>query len=125
MTTLCARHNFMIDIDKLTIGELRQLQSVFPGTQITTTKSNPFLLGKAYFIRTVTHHFTGRLVAVYDIELVFEDVAWIADDGRLADALKTGNFNEVEPYPDGQVIIGRGSLIDASLLTSTLPRSQK
>ena len=42
------------------------------------------------------------------------------------DALKTGKFNEVEPFPaDAQVIIGRGSIVDAVILSAELPASQK
>ena len=89
------------------------------------SNSGPYQIGKNYFIRTVTHYYTGRLVEVYDHELVIEDAAWIADTGRYADALKSGDFSEVEPYPEGQVIIGRGALLDATQLSSTLPRSQK
>ena len=61
--------------------------------------------GKKYFIRTVTNYLTGRLVDVTDQELVIEDAAWVADTGRFSDALKKGKFSEVEPYPDGFVIV--------------------
>jgi len=72
-------------------------------------------LGKPYFVRTVTHHFTGRLVKVTRAEIVLTDVAWVADDGRFSVALDKGEVQEAEPYPDGKnVIIGRSSLIDAS-----------
>jgi hypothetical protein len=80
--------------------------------------------GKKYFIRTVTNYLTGRLVEVTGQELVIEDAAWIADTGRFADALKKAKFSEVEPYPDGRVIIGRGSVIDACEWTRGLPREQ-
>jgi len=82
-------------------------------------------LGQAYFIRTVTHHLTGRLVGIDEHELVLEDAAWIADDGRYADALKSGTFKEVEPYPDGMVIVGRGSIVDGCYWGHDLPRTQK
>ena len=86
----------------------------------------PYELGKAYFIRTVTHHHTGRLVAATEKELVLEEAAWIANDGRFADALETGEFNEVEPFPEAsRVIVGRGSIIDAVAITTDLPREQK
>lgn len=90
------------------------------------TKKNtaPWKIGENYFIRTVTHHLTGRLVAVHPIELVLEDAAWIADDGRFADALAKNAFAEVEPFPDGEVIVGRTSVIDATQI-SKLPRDQK
>lgn len=77
-------------------------------------KSNPFMeTGKKYFIRTVTHYYTGRLLWVGDKELAFEDVAWIADTGRFNEFLLGKTVNEVEPYPQGStVIIGRGALVD-------------
>jgi hypothetical protein len=85
---------------------------------------HPWKIGKIYFIRTVTHHLTGRLIKVFPQELVIEDAAWIADDGRFSDALKKGEFNEVEPFPDGPVIVGRASLIDAVEIQA-VNRSQK
>jgi hypothetical protein len=81
-------------------------------------------IGKNYLIRTVTMIDTGRLVAVTPQELVLEDAAWIADTGRFAQAISTGSFNEIEPFPDGcRVIIGRAAIIDAVQIT-TLPRTQ-
>lgn len=95
-----------------------------PATQ--RGNDHPYILGANYFIRTVTHHYTGRLVAVYALELVLVDVAWIADDGRFAQAMASGDFSEVEPWPDGtEVVVGRGSIEDASICPFALPRSQK
>lgn len=85
---------------------------------------NPWQVGANYFIRTVTHHYTGRLEAVYPKELVLSEAAWIADDGRFHTALSTGALNEVEPML-GNVIIGRNSIIDASIWTHKLPREVK
>jgi hypothetical protein len=70
-------------------------------------------IGAIYLIRTVTMIDTGRLVAVTDNELVLEDAAWIADTGRFSDALRDSDFNEVEPFPPGRVIVNRKSVIDA------------
>lgn len=80
----------------------------------TGDKSNPFMeVGKDYFIRTVTHYFTGRLIWVGEKELVFEDVAWIADTGRFNEFVSGKMANEAEPFQKGaSVIIGRGALID-------------
>ena len=109
-----------MNIEALTIAEAREISRLFINTQTET----PYRIGENYFIRTVTHHHTGRLVQVTGHELVLEDACWIADDGRLADALKSCEFNEVEPFPKGRVIIGRGSVIDAVEI-STIPASQK
>ena len=107
-------------IDDLTIGEAKQLAQMFP----KCAQDSPWVIGKIYLIRTVTMIQTGRLVAVGEHELVVEDAAWIADTGRFADALKTGKFAEVEPFPDGKVIIGRGAIVDAVEIQQA-PRDQK
>ena len=88
------------------------------------TIMQPYEVGKNYFIRTVTHYLTGRIVEVGTMEIVIEEAAWIADTGRYADAIREANFIEVEPYPEGLVIIGRGAVIDAVQITK-LPKDQK
>ena len=109
-----------MNINELTVGQAKELAQMFP----KCAQDSPWVIGKNYLIRTVTMIQTGRLVAVTEHELVVEDAAWIADTGRFADALKTGKFNEVEPFPDGQVIIGRGAIVDAVQIHIT-PRTQK
>ena len=90
-----------------------------------TVSEGRWQIGKPYFIRTVTHHLTGRLVEVSEHELWLEDAAWIPDDGRFAQAVEKGEFSEVEPFPSGlTVAVGRGSLIDAVPIPS-IQRSQK
>ena len=112
-------------LDLLTLGEIKEAAALF-GKQVPCATGHPFEIGQNYFIRTVTHHLTGKLVEVYPTELVLIDAAWIADDGRLHDSLKSGSFNEVEPFADDlRVIVGRGSIIDAQVFANKLPRSQK
>ena len=81
-------------------------------------------IGANYLIRTATMIDAGKLVAVTEHELVLEDASWVADTGRFGRALETGTFNEVEMFPAGQVIVGRGSLIDAVQIV-TLPTKTK
>ena len=110
-----------MNLDELTIGQAKELSAMFGcETQVAT----PWKVGENYFIRTVTMFYTGRLVEVTPQELVLEDAAWIADTGRFADSLESGNFSEVEPFPNGKVIIGRGAVIDAVTI-GKLPRDQK
>ena len=85
---------------------------------------SPYKIGENYLVRTVTMIITGRIIAVYPTELVVEDAAWIADTGRFADNLISCDFSEVEPFPNGEVIIGRGAIVDACVI-KTLPRKQK
>lgn len=87
-------------------------------------QTGPFKVGQAYLFRTVTNYITGKVVAVFDGEIVVQEAAWIADTGRFFNALKTGEFNEVEPFTD-EVIIGRGSIIDATVWKHPLPAVQK
>jgi hypothetical protein len=83
------------------------------------TKSKPlperfWQPGKPYLIRTVTMIDTGVLVSIDDHEVILRDAAWIADTGRFHKALRDpSELNEVEPFPDGLVAIGRGTIIDA------------
>lgn len=111
-----------MNTDDLTIKQARDLAAMFCGSKVI--EQSIWEIGMVYLIRTVTMINTGKLVAVGDQELVLEDAAWIADTGRFSDALKKNEFNEVEPFPNGRVIIGRGSIIDAVKIT-TAPRSQK
>jgi hypothetical protein len=112
-------------IDDLTIGEARQLAAMFANqTAIPADVTGPWEIGKNYLIRTVTMIDTGKLVAVGPQELVLESAAWIADTGRFTGALQTVTFSEVEPFPEGHLILGRGSVIDA-IQIPTLPREQK
>ena len=113
-----------MNIDDLTIKQARELGRMFAESTIIPSTYCVWEVGACYLIRTVTMIDTGRLIAVTPQELLLEDAAWIADTGRFSDALKSLTFNEVEPFPDGNVIIGRGGIIDAVKI-KTAPRSQK
>lgn len=98
-----------MNIDDLTLGQIKHIKGLCSGE----SPSHPYEVGRNYFIRTVTMIQVGKLVDVTPQELVLEEAAWIADTGRFNEALKSGTFSEVEPFPDGKVIIGRGAIIDA------------
>ena len=87
-------------------------------------KNHPYKIGQNYFVRTVTYFFTGRLVDVFQYELVFEDAAWIPDTGRYSDSFKTGQHAEVEPL-EVPIIVGRLAIIDCTIWNKELPRIQK
>jgi len=108
-------------MDKLTlIKALLEIDS----KQVEPTKNNTFLeVGKIYGIRTVTMIYVGRLIAYNESEFLFDDVAWIPETERWADFAKTGAHKEAEPY-SGKVVIGRGALLDAFELPTTI-RDQK
>jgi hypothetical protein len=112
-----------MDINDLTLGQIKQLRGLLGAAEVPT--GHPYEVGKNYFIRTVTYHLTGKLVDVGAQELVLDSAAWIADDGRFAEAMRTGNFSEVEPFPEGRLVVGRGSVIDAYVIPFALPRATK
>lgn len=114
--------NAGINIDDLTLGQIKQMQSLF-GTS-NASNEHPYEIGKLYFIRTVTMHLIGKLEWVGNQELKLSQASWIADSGRFHDAIKTGKLNEVEPFIN-PVIVGRGSIVDITEWTHKLPMEQK
>lgn len=117
----------MIKIEDLTIAQAREIAALLnppAAPQAAKSEDSHWEIGKPYLIRTVTMIDTGRLVAVTDKELILEDAAWIADTGRFSEAVAKAEFGEVEPFPDGKVIIGRGAIIDAVRINK-VNRSQK
>jgi len=82
-----------------------------------------FVVGKSYFIRTVTHHYTGKLIARDGDFLVLSSAAWIADNGRFSEAMAKGLFGEVEPYPDSVLVrVNLGAVCDVADWNHPLPR---
>jgi len=84
------------------------------------------LLDTLVIIRTVTHYYTGRLIA-YDGELLqLSDAAWVPDTGRWSTALAQGTLSEVEPYPDGQAVyVAASAVVDITQWHHDLPRTAK
>ena len=111
-----------MDIDNLTIREARELTQIFSRQ---SANELPFVVRKPYFIRTITHHYTGRLEKIIGKFLVLREAAWIADDGRFSNALGSGEFEEVEPYPDVQVFLNTETILDAIEFEHELPKVQK
>ena len=87
------------------------------------TKDNGFRIGQKLFMRTVTYHLTGEIIAVDGDFLTLKDAAWIADSGRFSDAIRTCEFAEVEPLPDGWRV-NIASITDCGPI-DRLPREQK
>lgn len=109
-----------MSIDELTVGQARQLASLFG----SGTQTHPWKVGTAYLIRTVTNYWTGRVVDVHPDTLVLEDAAWVSDTGRYHQAVATGSLSEVEPVSRA-VIVGRGSIVDATEWPFALPKDAK
>lgn len=115
-------------IDDLTVGDAKQLAQLFGNGAARTMSETAYQAGTKYFVRSVTHYYTGLCKRVTDGELVLVQAAWIADTGRFHEFLKSGagKANEIEPYPDEcEVIVPRGGIIDASTWPHDLPRVAK
>lgn len=124
-----------MSIDELTIKEAKvrmaeadELRKVLGG-EVPSSDERHDWVGKNVFIRTVTHHYTGRVLSVTKEEIVLDRAAWIADDGRFADSMRdgfTGDRCEIEPWPeDAEVAVNRGAVLDWSVWPHDLPRTQK
>jgi len=103
---------------ELSISDIRELLG---GSN--SQDESPYVTGEKYLIRCVTMFYTGRIIRETANELVLDDTAWIASTGRFHDALKTGKLDEVEPFVS-PVIIPKSTIVDASVWTHDLPRSQ-
>lgn len=117
MNTVCT--------DDLTIGQVKELAKIVGGMGGVTEMEHPYHIGKNYFIRTVTFYYIGTLRRVTQQELVLEDAVWVADTGRFHQAMTDGTLSEIEPFGKGEVIIGRGAVIDATLWNHMVPTTQK
>lgn len=108
---------------ELSLNDLKDL--VGSKNETIAPKRHPFCIGKDYLIRTVTMTLTGKLIDVFETELVLENAAWIADTGRFSKSLVSCEFEEVEIFPvDKTVVVGRGALIDAVIIDK-LPTETK
>ena len=111
-------------IDSMTIGEIKEIQSILGNKE----KPHPWKIGEKYLIWTVTMIQVVILTGVYETELTLDKAAWIADTGRFETALKEGidkiESSEIEMF-SGEIIVGRGAIIDAVIYNPDLPTSQK
>lgn len=53
-------------------------------------------IGQAYFVRTLSDHWVGRVVAQLPFTLVLEEAAWVASSGRLHEFMAHGQAAGME-----------------------------
>lgn len=85
------------------------------------TRKEFWEIGKDYVVRTVTMIYLGVLKDYNDKELLLEDCAWIPDTSRWNEFLNGTKPKEMEPYQN-DVIIGRGAILDATIMKSKIKR---
>ena len=82
-------------------------------------------VGRGYSFRTVTMIYTGELVEEQEDRFVITKAAWIAETKRWSESLRTGEFNEVEMYPENNyVMVFKGGMLDITTLDK-LPTETK
>lgn len=81
------------------------------------------LIGKKFFIRTVTYHLVGKLTKIIGNLWQLEDASWVADSGRFMNAIKNGSLDEVEPV--GDAFVNSNSIVDIFPWKHDLPKEQK
>ena len=81
------------------------------------------MIGKKFFIRTVTYHMVGKVVKIVGKFLQLEQASWVADSGRFMQAIKNGTLNEVEPV--GTAFVNLDAVTDFFPIKWDLPEGQK
>jgi len=108
-------------IDDLTIGEAKELAGMFGSNKScseTLTK-----IGDKVFIRTLTYHYTGKVVKDTGVYVELSDCCWIADSGRFYTAISKGELKEVEPIGIAKILYS--NIVDCIEWKHDLPTEVK
>jgi hypothetical protein len=81
------------------------------------------LIGKKWFIRTVTYHWVGKAEKLIGQVLIMSNASWVADSGRFMNAIKEGVLEEVEPV--GMAGVNLATMTDIIEWKHDLPKEQK
>ncbi len=81
------------------------------------------MVGKSFYLRTVTYHLVGRVEKIFGNFLQLEEASWIADSGRFMQTIKNGELDEVEPVGVG--FVNLGAVVDFFPWNHPLPKEQK
>jgi hypothetical protein len=117
----------MIDIDSLTVGQLKEIAALTGGASPrpkAATTPLPFKIGDGVLIRTVTHYALGKVGAIGRDFITLSEGGWLADTGRLGECLSKGTVNEFERAPSW-IMIGRGAICDVFPWAHEIPKSTK
>lgn len=82
-----------------------------------------FKVGDKLFLRTVTYHLVGEVIAIDGDWLELSGASWVADSGRFTQAIRDGKLNEVEPV--GTAWVNLATVTDAFPWKHELPSEQK
>ena len=117
-----------IESYKELFGSLEEFSRTSTQVPLSGNRRHTFEVGKAYFIRTITHHYLGIVREICDLCVVLDHCSWVADDGRFHELMKGewGKSSEREPYPpDCLVPVFYGGMLDAPEWKREVPTSVK
>ncbi|MBU1711427.1 MAG: hypothetical protein KKE17_15630 [Proteobacteria bacterium] len=90
------------------------------------TKNEFWVVGTAYFIRTVTNYFIGVCIGKEETELFMNKCSWIPDTGHFHKFVRTGIIQEVEPFnADTVVMLNCDAIVDAIEWKHEIPTDAK
>jgi hypothetical protein len=80
-----------------------------------------FVIGKRYYVRTPTYHYTGRLSLFTGSVFVFEEASTVYESGPYEEFFQTGgrpqSGGDVQPHVGaGRLIIDRGGSVLIELI---------
>lgn len=81
------------------------------------------LVGKKFFIRTVTYHMVGKVVKRIGAFVEMEKASWVADSGKFSTAIAKGELSEVEYV--GTMWVNLSSVVDFFPWKHDLPKTSK
>jgi hypothetical protein len=82
------------------------------------------MVGKTVLVRTVTYFMLGKVVGTMGSFLAMDTTSWVADTGRLGEAIKTGSLGESEYVGDG-VLVNLDAAVDVIPWAHELPTRTK
>ena len=80
-------------------------------------------IGTNIFARTVTYHYTGKVIDIVGDFFKLETSGWVADSGRFSETIKNGSINEFEFI--GTMFLNISSCVDIIPWNNALPTETK
>ena len=114
-----------MDVDEVTVGQLKELKLLLGGESPAPNKASPFKVGHCYLIRCVTHYQLGRVQMLSGGFVTLQEASWIPATGRLTSCLKDGTVEECEPANNGIIYVSLGAVVDVFDWPHALPQEQK
>ena len=108
-----------IEVSEETYEKIREQLKVDERTDLSSLQD---MVGKKFFIRTVTYHLVGKVTAIVGDFAKLETASWVANSGVFSEAIKKGTLSEVEPV--GEAFVNLKSVTDMFPWHHDLPTKQ-